>query len=576
MKPPILILLLILTTPWLIQAREQILWAIAKAWPIPLPVHSTSKVLPVFFSTSCELGLPCVNLDPDTAQYSATNISLNGALCFSLINNSNPCIWLKNGSIGNWLDPLTNNQISSAMLTEALSQFSTGASSGSGTGTNGTKDVNITTFLMLMEGLRPSNSRFSQENSTARQVLPYCAPNRGYPPHWTPCQSPDHKLKQIAPGFEFTPPLGKYQYNLTQGGSQRTGSKNTWPWFQWVLSNERGAFTSLEPFAVLQNLCIRLLNVSGTRDEKGPSLKNLSIHKALNNLTVPASPVCLKAPFFFLLSNATDATKEVISCNSTDVSCIASQCWNGSANTAVVMRIPMYVPIPVKVDTGTFPITEIIRTKRDFGITAALVTAITLSAAAATTAAVAMAAQVQSAETVNDIVEKTATTLTTLRSIDGHLKAGILTVNQRVDLLQEQVDDLVTLTSIGCIHSFSSLCITSRMANNFTENSNLSWQLSAYLQGNWSQQFENLTDTLTQQIIAVNATRLSLPTVNTLLTTLKRAFSLVKEWAGIGVMFSMMLLAIFVCLWTLATALPTIMNPFNSERIKELTEELEY
>lgn len=69
-----------------------------------------------------------------------------------------------------------------------------------------------------------------------------------------------------------------------------------------------------------------------------------------------------------------------------------------------------------------------------------------------------MAAQVQSAETVNDIVEKPATTLTTLRSTDGHLKAGILTVNQRVDLLQEQVDDLVTLTSIGCIHSFSSLC----------------------------------------------------------------------------------------------------------------------
>ncbi|ERE73382.1 Retrovirus capsid, core containing protein [Cricetulus griseus] len=184
-------------------------------------------------------------------------------------------------------------------------------------------------------------------------------------------------------------------------------------------------------FTIAQNLCIRLLNVSGTRDEKAPSLKNLSIHKTLNNLTVPVSPVCLKAPFFFMLSNATDAIKEVISCNSTDVSCIASQYWNGSANTAVVMRIPMYVPIPVKADTGTFPITEIVRTKRDFGITAALVTAITLSAAAAATAAIAMVAQVQSVETVNNIVEKTATTLTTLRSIDGHLKAGILTVNQK-------------------------------------------------------------------------------------------------------------------------------------------------
>ena len=88
-----------------------------------------------------------------------------------------------------------------------------------------------------------------------------------------------------------------------------------------------------------------------------------------------------------------------------------------------------------------------LRTKRDFGITAALVSAIAVSAAAATTADVAMAATTQIAETVNEIVERTASTMTTLKSIDGHLKAGILTVNQRVDLLQEQVDDLVTLTS---------------------------------------------------------------------------------------------------------------------------------
>ena len=101
------------------------------------------------------------------------------------------------------------------------------------------------------------------------------------------------------------------------------------------------------------------------------------------------------------------------------------------------------------------------------------------------TAAVAMAATTQIAETVNEIVEKTASTMTTLKSIDGHLKADILTVNQRVDLLQEQVDDLVTLTSIGCIHSLSSLRITSRLVENFTQNSNLSWQLSAYLQGKW-------------------------------------------------------------------------------------------
>lgn len=58
-------------------------------------------------------------------------------------------------------------------------------------------------------------------------------------------------------------------------------------------------------------------------------------------------------------------------------------------------------------------------------------------------------------------------------------------------------------------------------------------------------------DTLTSQIISLNATCLGMPTVNAILNTLKQAFSYIKEWAGMGVMLSMMLLAIFVCLWCL-------------------------
>ena len=116
----ILLMMMVLMSLLLIQANEQILWAIAKAWSIPIPVHSTSKVLPVFLSTSCELGLPCENLDPSMAMYKATDVPLQGALCFSLENNSNPCIWLKNGSVGNWLDSLTDNHVPLAMLMEAL------------------------------------------------------------------------------------------------------------------------------------------------------------------------------------------------------------------------------------------------------------------------------------------------------------------------------------------------------------------------------------------------------------------------------------------------------------------------
>ena len=96
-----------------------------------------------------------MNLDPSMAMYNATNVSLQEALCFSLINNSNPCIWLRNGSVGNWLDPLNHTHIPVAMLSEALSAISTGASSGSGTGSGGSSDMNITTQLMLMEGLQP-------------------------------------------------------------------------------------------------------------------------------------------------------------------------------------------------------------------------------------------------------------------------------------------------------------------------------------------------------------------------------------------------------------------------------------
>lgn len=58
------------------------------------------------------------------------------------------------------------------------------------------------------------------------------------------------------------------------------------------------------------------------------------------------------------------------------------------------MRIPTYVPIPVTIDTGKLPMIALCRQKRDFGLTAAIITAITLSAVAATTAAVAMSAQV--------------------------------------------------------------------------------------------------------------------------------------------------------------------------------------
>lgn len=60
-----------------------------------------------------------------------------------------------------------------------------------------------------------------------------------------------------------------------------------------------------------------------------------------------------------------------------------------------MVKIPSFVPIPVEANPDNFPILHLLRTKKDFGITAAIISAFVLSAAAATTAVIAMTNQVQ-------------------------------------------------------------------------------------------------------------------------------------------------------------------------------------
>ena len=43
-----------------------------------------------------------------------------------------------------------------------------------------------------------------------------------------------------------------------------TGKENVWPYYQWILSNEAGASTSLSAFALLTGTFHEILNVSAT------------------------------------------------------------------------------------------------------------------------------------------------------------------------------------------------------------------------------------------------------------------------------------------------------------------------
>ena len=58
-----------------------------------------------------------------------------------------------------------------------------------------------------------------------------------------------------------------------------------------------------------------------------------------------------------------------------------------------------------------------------------------LSAVSAVTAGIAMANQVNTADTISEITEKTSEALLTLQRVDSHIASGLTLVNQRVDIL---------------------------------------------------------------------------------------------------------------------------------------------
>lgn len=180
----------------------------------------------------------------------------------------------------------------------------------------------------------------------------------------------------------------------------------------------------------------------------------------------------------FLVTNASELN-DTLNCSK---NCYLSQCWNVTAfKLAVIMRIPTHVPIPVSIPEDKLPVV-LSRKKRDFGITAAVVTALAISTAAATAAAVSLAATIPTAEAVNTLAEGMVAALQTQTQINAHLQAGILIVNQRVDLVQKQVDILGAL--LGCIAPFLAICVTPIAYTNMSDLQNVSRQLSQYLQGN--------------------------------------------------------------------------------------------
>ena len=110
MNPKMILLFLLL----MIETGISIpLWDVVRSWPVPLPVHSNSSTMLLFFATQCFLDVPCARQIPQEARvYNCTSFHLNYTLCF--VNNVDkpftPCIFLKKKIISIWADPIYQNK----------------------------------------------------------------------------------------------------------------------------------------------------------------------------------------------------------------------------------------------------------------------------------------------------------------------------------------------------------------------------------------------------------------------------------------------------------------------------------
>lgn len=229
-----------------------------------------------------------------------------------------------------------------------------------------------------------------------------------------------------------------------------------------------------------------MYNISATRTNNKTSLVNVKINGLLANDTAVGASVCVRPPFFFLIS--TNVNDDALNFNNSDVVCYLAEYLDGTNDTAVMVKIPSFVPIPVEANPDSFPILHLLRTKGDIGIMAAITSDILLSAAAATPAKIAMTNQVQTAETINQNVERTAVALEIQEEFNAHL-TGFLLTNQRMDLIQEQIEALYHMTQLSCISSLRGLCITPLQAN-ISQYSQESKEISNYLKVNCSMKVE--------------------------------------------------------------------------------------
>ncbi|XP_057355427.1 uncharacterized protein LOC130683210 [Manis pentadactyla] len=554
----LLILLLSLETP----TQGVLRWGILSAFPKPIPVRHNAAVFPRFFTTNSSINLPYLALDTVTVPLGENRTFVTkGTLCFTTNTNCTNCISLKQRVYG-WYDP----KISPYSTFEVIWLNGTFARP---------HPLNTTHCYGTSSSNRPKPLHCRRPYQP--RYAPQCRGDyEGDTWPWTDCQSHIATWVDEDQHFSLSPDMSRETLWKTQEESDISQDVSLNPFHKWMLCGTNGSCSDISSLSLILggnrssgyvSLQFKILNQTRTSSTPGcrctscTGAQNLSaslvqcfdsslpyrmycLYQIINNTapkTVPPTPVCLYPPFLFILSNYSFD----LCSNST---CFLSQCWDARKYTsALVARIPRWVPVPVDAPNSM----TLFREKRDFGITAAIVTIMSVAAVAATAAAIALDTSIKTATELNNLAESVSSALDRQSTLDGKLKGGIMVLNQQVDLVEEQIDVLWQLAQLGCEQKFRALCITSVQYENFTRAANLSRDLSRYLSGNWFQDFDGTLEELRREIIHINSTRIDISVATGLSSWFHRALSHVKEWAGMAGMGVVMLGGLMLLLWLL-------------------------
>ena len=91
--------------------------------------------------------------------------------------------------------------------------------------------------------------------------------------------------------------------------------------------------------------------------------------------------------------------------------------------------------------------------------------------------------------------------------------------------------------------------MASILSENVTHAAHLSKQLSSYLLGNGTEEFDTMMEQQRVVFVTVNSTRVDAELMTGLSPWITAAINHVKEWANLGMLAGLLVLVSLVCLW---------------------------